>query len=368
MSRSTDEQASVGQRKNMEQGTISRSNDLQTSVGLHEDMEQGDMSGQPHQSMDIQLHEGVRELLESIPDETEETEYQHMYALPGEVIREILESTQEEKAATTAGALPQISQLKRAQTLWQERECNCAMATEELGSLAGLLRKSLEPRRAAVAAKDEANFAKAAYTRAIRELEVYSQVDPSARTELEQDCMRYHDLLRGTQQPATWNTPFHDLENAYQDMNSVMQKLADVNYPDRFRGMWIHFASVFPLRLTYRALRNNDMGGELRAILDPKRLGPTHFRSTQGQDTARASSSSSGTGTLGVGLANPPSTRVSSEKPVVHVCWYTGFLFSKTQIKATHHHSINASNDITVPALFTSFPLSAVTPSASPVD
>ncbi|KAF9980259.1 hypothetical protein BGZ75_008645 [Mortierella antarctica] len=203
MSRSTDEQASVGQRKNMEQGTISRSNDLQTSVGLHEDMEQGDMSGQPHQSMDIQLHEG-------------------------EVIREILESTQEEKAATTAGALPQISQLKRAQTLWQEREC----AARTISFMSQICASGARPghpiiQRAAVAAKDEVNFAKAAYTRAIRELEVYSQVDLSARTELEQDCMRYHDLLRGTQQPATWNTPFHHLENAYQDMNSVMQKLAD---------------------------------------------------------------------------------------------------------------------------------------------
>ncbi|KAF9921952.1 hypothetical protein BGZ67_010800, partial [Mortierella alpina] len=228
---------------------MSRSTDKQASVGQHEDLELGDMSGQPHQSMEIQLQESVRELLESIPDDTvhqrmdtlvhgtvrelidsiqEETENQHLYTLPDKAIREILESAQEEKAATTAVATPQISQPKRAQTLWQELECHCAMATEELGSLAELLRKSLGPRRAAASAKDEVSSAKVAYTRAIQDLEVYGQVDPSVRSELEQACVRYHDLLlQATQQPAALNTPFHDLENAYQDMNSVMQKVAD---------------------------------------------------------------------------------------------------------------------------------------------
>ena len=81
---------------------------------------------------------------------------------------------------------------------------------------------------AAAAARDEVNLAKAAYTRAIQELEGYGKIEPSMKTELEQSCVRYHELLfQATQQQAMSGTLSHDLEKAFQDMDSVMHKVAD---------------------------------------------------------------------------------------------------------------------------------------------
>ncbi|KAF9943592.1 hypothetical protein BGZ70_005738, partial [Mortierella alpina] len=274
--------------KDPEQDALSRSTDQQESIVQGKDPELDAVSDQSHQHMDAVLHETVRDLLESIPEETvhqhmdtlvdgtvqellsimqQETTPQQMDILSDEAISQLLQSAQEEAVATTAVVTTQPNQPKRPQTLWQKLECHCAMATEELGSLAGLLSRNLGPRvkersrqlldevrwgllelsascrkfaqaahgqdiqsiqTAAAAARDEVNLAKAAYTRAIQELEGYGKVEPSTKTELEQSCVRYHELLfQATQQQAMSSTPSHDLENAYQDMNLVMQKIAD---------------------------------------------------------------------------------------------------------------------------------------------
>ncbi|KAF9554302.1 hypothetical protein EC968_009720, partial [Mortierella alpina] len=169
------------------------------------------------------------------------------------------------------------------------------MATDELGSLAGLLRRNIGPRvkersrqlldeirgallglsascrkfaqaahgqdihsiqTAAAATRDEVNLAKATYTRAIQELERYDKIEPSMKTELEQSCVRYYELLfQATQQRAMSSILCRDLEKAYQDMDSVMQKVADAQVETEISGI----------------LRDSGMDEDLRAILDPTR-------------------------------------------------------------------------------------------------
>ncbi|KAF9938146.1 hypothetical protein BGZ67_000531 [Mortierella alpina] len=112
------------------------------------------------------------------------------------------------------------SKPKRKQTDWHNLECHCDMVTAELGSLKYLLKRNLGPRirdsleqhvarvqstvmelsertKRAVAesAKKEIDTAKTQYNQAIKELEVFGSIDPSAKTSMEPAYTQYYYQL-----------------------------------------------------------------------------------------------------------------------------------------------------------------------------
>ncbi|KAF9552721.1 hypothetical protein EC968_000453, partial [Mortierella alpina] len=127
------------------------------------------------------------------------------------------------------------SKPKRKQTDWQNLECHCDMVTAELGSLKSLLKRNLGPRilerseqhvaRVQNAlmdlsatcqrhvrslsfsrderttrpltklAKKEIESANRQYNQAIKELEMFGSIDPSAKSNMEQTYTQYYYQL-----------------------------------------------------------------------------------------------------------------------------------------------------------------------------
>ncbi|CAO3567675.1 unnamed protein product [Mortierella alpina] len=171
------------------------------------------------------------------PSETGDSQDEFWGDLSDDAVTELLNSLEAANAMSNTNAVlnDTPSKPKRKQTDWQNLECHCDMVTAELGSLKSLLKRNLGPRirdrseqhvarvqstlmelsaacqrhvrslsfskdgrttRAlAELAKKEIDSAKRQYSQAIKELEMFGSIDPSAKSNMEQAYTQYYYQL-----------------------------------------------------------------------------------------------------------------------------------------------------------------------------
>ncbi|CAO3570964.1 unnamed protein product [Mortierella alpina] len=268
------------------------------------------------------------------PSETGDSQDEFWGDLSDDAVTELLNSLEAANAMSNTNAVlnDTPSKPKRKQTDWQNLECHCDMVTAELGSLEYLLKRNLGPRirdrseqhvarvqntlmelsatcqrhvrslsfpkderttRAlAKLAKKEIDTAKRQYNQAIKELEMFGSIEPSAKSNMEQAHTQYYyqlvmhiesgyseikdelALAQGRLQMAVKQLRDGQMTNVVdatvQYLQGVVRDMSD-RYQWTHRALCLFVAATIWGPATESAEEKQERDEDLRALLDPRR-------------------------------------------------------------------------------------------------